>query len=74
MWQTVKGSIEGLKNSPSCLAAVIMTGTLAYLIHAGRQAEEIREHERFMMILKQCDFIPETHGHASPESNRPKSP
>lgn len=59
---SLKSITEGLKSAPSCLAAVILIGVLAYLVHVGRNAEEARAHERFMKILGECNFIGDPKG------------
>lgn len=47
-------AIDGLKGSPSCLAAIIFAAMLAILTYFALRDEETRMHERQMLMIDKC--------------------
>lgn len=45
---------QGLKQNPSCLAAITLAGIFALLTFYALQADEQRVHERFKMVMEKC--------------------
>lgn len=57
-------AIAGLASNPSCLASVLLAGTMAILTYMSLQAERENKHDEFIMALRACPAM-----HAMPPDN-----
>ena len=54
----VQSITEGLKQNPSCLAAVLLAAMMALLTFYAQQEQAQRSHDQFMAALQVCPYLP----------------
>jgi len=60
-------TVEALKGSPSCLAAILFACIMALLTYFALRDEETQMHQRQMLLIEKCVYTP------SPDYHPPRS-